>query len=278
MKEINTTYLSLDRAEERGFLHRDYIAHCFRWSHIIKFLQKNKTYENANILDLGCGKEVPLLKTMYTMKMSPKSYIGLDYTNINISNVLTSATKKCEVCKLESNYDISEDVNNYINENYSIIISFEVIEHMSPQKLLKLLNKMSKKLNNKADIFISTPNFDGKAATNHINEMTQEFLSDLFVSFGFEIYEKFGTFASQSDYLEILKNDGYENLFNKLNKYYDSNIISIIFAPLYPEKSRNVIWHLKHYQNDFDINLVKEVIKKHANNQQNKEEWRKIYE
>ena len=67
-------------------------------------------------------------------------------------------------------------------------------------------------------------------------------------------------------------------LFNKLNKYYDSNIISIIFAPLYPEKSRNVMWHLKNHQNDFDINLVKEVIKKHANNQQNKEEWRKYNE
>jgi len=31
-KEIDNTHLSIDQAEARGFLHRDYIAHCLRWS------------------------------------------------------------------------------------------------------------------------------------------------------------------------------------------------------------------------------------------------------
>ena len=37
-KKVDTTYLSIDNAEERGFLHRDYIAHCLRWSHVVKYL------------------------------------------------------------------------------------------------------------------------------------------------------------------------------------------------------------------------------------------------
>jgi hypothetical protein len=28
-KSIDNTHLSIDQAEERGFIHRDYIAHCF---------------------------------------------------------------------------------------------------------------------------------------------------------------------------------------------------------------------------------------------------------
>ena len=29
-KEIDNTHLSIDQAEARGFIHRDYIAHCLR--------------------------------------------------------------------------------------------------------------------------------------------------------------------------------------------------------------------------------------------------------
>ena len=37
-KEIDNTHLSIDQAEERGFIHRDYIAHCLRWTHVAKYL------------------------------------------------------------------------------------------------------------------------------------------------------------------------------------------------------------------------------------------------
>ena len=35
-KAIDKTFLSIDQAETRGFLHRDYIAHCLRWTHVVK--------------------------------------------------------------------------------------------------------------------------------------------------------------------------------------------------------------------------------------------------
>ena len=37
-RKIDKTMLSIDNAESRGFLHRDYIAHCLRWTHVTKYL------------------------------------------------------------------------------------------------------------------------------------------------------------------------------------------------------------------------------------------------
>src|SRR5574343_1447146 len=78
-KHIDTTYLSIDNAEERGFLHRDYIAHCLRWSHVCKQLTKSKKYTTARILDIGCGRELPMAKMLYSSRFTPEKYFGVDY-------------------------------------------------------------------------------------------------------------------------------------------------------------------------------------------------------
>ena len=41
-KEIDNTHLSIDQAEARGFIHRDYIAHCLRWTHVSVFTFASK--------------------------------------------------------------------------------------------------------------------------------------------------------------------------------------------------------------------------------------------
>ena len=71
-KTVDTTYLSVDQATERGFLHRDYIAHCLRWSHVIKYLGTSARYKTAKILDVGCGKEMPLAKSLHSSRMAPE--------------------------------------------------------------------------------------------------------------------------------------------------------------------------------------------------------------
>ena len=50
-KEIDNTHLSIDQAEERGFIHRDYIAHCLRWTHVAKYLHLKSRYKTARIID-----------------------------------------------------------------------------------------------------------------------------------------------------------------------------------------------------------------------------------
>ena len=156
-RDIDKTHLSLDNAEERGFIHRDYIAHCLRWSHVVKHLGKKNLYKKARILDIGCGKEMPLLKTLYTMKMTPKAYMGIDVNRIQPTDM-----------------------------------------HR------KIMDKMGH------DHFIS----------------------------------RWGTFASQKDIEPQLKGDSLQQAYECLKDYYDSNLLSILFAPLFPKYSRNVIWKL----------------------------------
>ena len=70
-KSIDKTYLSIDTAEDRGFIHRDYVSHCLRWTHVIKRLYERKTWQTARILDVGCGRELPMAKLLYSSKLIP---------------------------------------------------------------------------------------------------------------------------------------------------------------------------------------------------------------
>jgi hypothetical protein len=104
--------------------------------------------------------------------------------------------------------------------------------------------------------YISTPCFNGSAAENHINEMTYQALGGLLEDLGFAILEHYGTFASISDYQKQLMDDSGHGsytaegvltafgAFNELRSYYDTNVLATIFAPLYPQFSRNVLWVL----------------------------------
>ena len=85
---LDKTFLSLDLAEERRLVHRDYIAHCFRWSHVVKFLNQKHRYKDAVVLDVGCGKEMPLAKLLYVNKMTPTYYVGVDANKFEIPEML----------------------------------------------------------------------------------------------------------------------------------------------------------------------------------------------
>ena len=39
--------------------------------------------------------------------------------------------------------------------------------------------------------------------------------------------------------------DNEREMFDRLNEYYDSNLVSNIMAPLFPKYSRNCLWVLK---------------------------------
>ena len=67
----------------------------------------------------------------------------------------------------------------------------------------------------------------------------QDILQDIFT-----VEAVYGTFASQKDIFPMFDADE-ARLFNLLRSYYDSNVLSILFAPLHPESSRNAIWRLR---------------------------------
>lgn len=257
-RQIDKTHLSLDMAEDRGILHRDYIAHCFRWSHVAKHLQK--MYKDAFVLDVGCGKEMPLAKTLYSNRLIPRRYVGVDVNRFDIPEMLMG--KKIPVTIWPETDFCALTIEDLDGELADVATCFEVLEHVTPEHARRICLKIRgaiKPFEGRA--FISTPCWNGSAAGNHINEMTYHALEALLEDCGFKIEGVHGTFASIRDYEPLLgprnvtdmplKMDGetvlvptFRKAFEQLREYYDSNALSVLFAPMFPEHSRNCIWTL----------------------------------
>jgi hypothetical protein len=240
-KSVDKTFLSLDNAEKRGFLHRDYIAHCFRWSHACKMIQKN--WRDAIILDVGCGKEMPFPKLIYSSKMRPQHYCGLDVGDWPKPEMLEDITFPCD--RLVGDIAGVKDFKDLdLPGPPNFITCFEVLEHVEWDHARRALEVIRAICAKDALFMVSTPTWNFKdCADNHVNEMTYAAFGALLEDCDWEIEQHYGTFASQSDLKKVFLTDGWaEQAFNALHEYYDSNVLSVIFAPAFPVQSRNVIW------------------------------------
>jgi hypothetical protein len=261
-REIDNTHLSIDQAEDRGFLHRDYIAHCLRWTHVANFVGKSGRYKDARVLDIGCGIDLPLAKMLYSSRYIVEEYVGVDYNTPGKFKLEPFHSGKMPTHAygdviFPQHLEIHPDGGTYsisgMDEWHklpNVITMFEVFEHIEPghgRLMLKgIYNLLS--LDSNANAFISTPCYDANvgAADNHVSEVTYQALGALLEDLGFAIVGHWGTFASQRDYKERLFADypDMKGLWKKLTNYYDSNYIATLFAPLYPQHSRNCLWQL----------------------------------
>ena len=256
-KSVDKTYLSVDQAEKRGFIHRDYLAHCLRWSHVCKCLYQKKLYESAIILDVGCGRELPMAKMLYSSRLIPRHYFGVDVGPIEDQACRAIGNGKFPHTVFENTNllelqikDICE-VSNRVQEwgkdvAPNIVTCFEVLEHVEPKMMIAMLKHLRAITSDDCRFFFSTPCWNRiDCADNHVNEMTYEALGSVFERCGFIIQNVYGTFASIRDYETQPYMMQYQKLFQELRAYYDSNFLSCIFAPLFPAQSRNCLWELK---------------------------------
>lgn len=236
-RSLDKTYLSCDNAEDRGFIHRDYIAHCLRWTHVVKYLTEKQRYKTASILDVGCGKEAPLIKTLYSSRLLPAYYVGIDAGKIQPK--ITFSGKESVHFLGEANFlDISPT-----EHSFAIVVMFEVLEHVELTTGIKLLEHIQQFMNKDSVFFMSTPCFNGSAAANHVHEWTYQDLKNQLHKL-YVIEDHWGTFASIRDYEPYIKPELRE-VFNELRGYYDVNYLATVFAPLFPEYARNVLWKLR---------------------------------
>lgn len=244
-KAVDTTYLSIDQAEARGFIHRDYIAHCHRWSHVIKCLSQGQGYKTARILDIGCGRLMPMATMLHSSRMAPEYYCGVEYGPVDRSNKSVATTLRSDAfnCDIWDNTSITKMSLDEGEEAFNWVTCFEMLEHVEPKMVHDTLDVIRAMTTPDARIFISTPVFNGKAAANHVNEMTMDALGNVFLDHGFGIRAMHGTFASISDYRHML-NEHEAHVFERLRDYYDVNVLATIFAPLHPIGSRNILWEL----------------------------------
>lgn len=245
---VDKTFLSLDQAEDRGFIHRDYIAHCLRWTHVVKRLYERKCYETSRILDVGCGRELPFAKLLYSSKLIPQMYYGVDAGPIEDSAVAKiNRTGKFphELWEKQNFLALQlSDLDPSCGSPANIVVCFEVLEHVEPDMMMQMLEHMKSLTTADARFFISTPCWNRQdCAANHVNEMLYEALGAAFERHGFIIENVYGTFASIRDYQHLL---GVINpVFDQLREYYDTNFLSCVFAPLFPAQSRNALWELR---------------------------------
>lgn len=244
MKNYNTTQLNPDVAFQRHVFHRDMFGHFLRWTHVLKIAEIGQ-----NILDFGCGSG-NLYEVFYRNRFSPNKFLGIDVRKKTIEK---NKLKFPKVQWLED--DVVNMAGDYGNQ-WDIITSFEVIEHIGKNNGDKFLKNIMNHCNEKTIILISTPNYDEKvgAAGNHtydsgdgrgiaIQEYTYEELKNLIEKY-FVIEKTWGTFASIKDYKHLL-NDWQLKMFDSLKDYFDVNILSNLMAPMFPEQSRNILWKLK---------------------------------
>lgn len=241
-KSIDTTFLSLDHAEQRGFIHRDYLAHCLRWTHVVKFLQGKAA--TADILDIGCGRELPMAKMLHSSRNIPHSYTGVDYgpiLDVNLGRMKFELHPKTDFAKWARGM-----INDGPQKKFTHIVCFEMLEHVEPAHCIRVLKRMRKLMTDNGVTIISTPCWNEKdCAANHVNEIKFEALGSVLQHVvGFGIDKVYGTFASIADYKKDM-NNATEKVFNRLRDYYDVNVLSCIMAPLFPAHSRNCLWVLK---------------------------------
>lgn len=250
-KNYNTTDLNPETTFERHVFHRDQFAHYLRWTHILKEAKIGDI-----VCDFGCGNG-NLLEVLYRNRFKADRYVGIDIREKTIE----AAKEKFSMVDWAEFHAEDLVLNTQGLDFTSIkankVCSFEVIEHVGKQNALKFLENFKSCGTSDATYYLSTPNYDEHvgAAGNHTYDsgdgrgvVPQEFshdeLKEVIEHAGFEIVKKFGTFASVRDYKDEM-NAWQTEMFNALKEYYDANLISNLMAPLFPEKSRNILWVLK---------------------------------
>lgn len=245
MKEYNTTQLDPEVTFKRHVFHRDQFAHYLRWTHILK-----NAKIGMNILDFGSGSG-NLLQTLYRNRYKGKEYLGLEYRAITVAKANMKYADvdwaRFEQCDITTENLIFKPKDNL---GWDIIACLEVLEHVGKHNVDTVLQNIYNNMSSKTICYISTPCYDPIVgpAQNHIvngviGEMTYNELKEKLLKTGFKIKKVFGTFASIKDYKHLL-NDWQQKMFDGLSEYYDSNLLSVMMAPFFPEQSRNCLWIL----------------------------------
>jgi len=246
-EKVNMTLLNpYETWFNRGVIHRDQMAHYFRWAFLGKLLKRLET-----VLDVGAGIG-NLEMTIYRNRMKPGGLAAIELKDSfieKLKEVKDKVNYPMEIFKL----DIRKEVFPFPPDYWEKIVCFEVIEHFEKKYINHVLSEMRRVLHPSGWILLSTPNYDGvHKAKNHIHEYTELELQTCILANGLKIVAKYGTFMSlgkPDDAKRILKINDF-NLFMRLYKYYNSSVLSILFAPAYPSKSRNILWVLKKDKSD----------------------------
>lgn len=210
----------------------------------------NKDKNQIKILDIGASSATfyKFLRNNFSSFNRPRiDYTGLEYRQSSVddgnkffdsikSDVNKGHIFQCDL-NIESNYSFLKD------QKFDIVLCQEIIEHISKDSGLKLLNFISTILSENGILILSTPNppkkefskqetenFDFMFPEDHIYEYNYNEMKNILIQ-NFDIKESFGwnckirrikshvSFADYETYKKLKKiSDGFANTF--LATYY----------------------------------------------------------
>ena len=242
-KPYNTTELDAITELETGLVHRDRYAHLFRWTHALRLFKAGQ-----NVLDLGCG-HANLMLVLKRNRHFPARYLGVDVRPGVIKGLQEKYSSESYKKLAEfRTADLCEPQD--FGQDWHLVTCFEVLEHVGKARVPAVLDNIARAMGPGTVAMVSTPCYDPSfgAAKNHVvegieSELTREELKALLEQ-RFEITAKFGTMANQRDYKELLS-PAQKEVWEQLKTYYDGEVLSAVFAPLFPDHARNCLWILK---------------------------------
>lgn len=238
-RDYDTT--QLHEAGHGRTLARDYSAHFFRWSFARRFIT-NK----MNVLEVGCGEDRPLSKILTGGAAAHVNH----YTGVDLNKLKPSGSQRLTFHGEFNFVERHKELLKARPEGFDVVVCLEVVEHFHSKFMPKFMKNCFECLKPGGTMLLSTPAYDGvRMAANHINEMPISTLQKHVEKAGFKVRRRYGTFtdikhigktetdrASRSSILEVRK---------ALEQYFDSDAISNIFGPLYPDVARNNLWVLE---------------------------------
>jgi 2-polyprenyl-3-methyl-5-hydroxy-6-metoxy-1,4-benzoquinol methylase len=225
---------------KRGVIHRDYIAHCLRWNFILGQIKRG-----MSIIDVGCGS-IPLLKALYSMKLKPFIYVGVDVRKSCIDELMAFKTNFPKIgyltdVRINPLPTLGQLILNRDALDFDVAVCLEVVEHFENKYVDHVLSEIRKVLVPGGTLYLSTPNYDHvHQAKHHVYEFTAQELMDHILRY-FRIERMIGTFASQKDIIPVLT-DPEKEVFDMYKEFWSSDLLSVIFASQHPFESRNILY------------------------------------
>lgn len=241
------SHLSPEKAYRLG---RDYLAHCLRYGWPMNVIREH-IGAGARILEMGCGKEIPMFRALTcdhsaVMYYKPSLYVGADLNSISYRPEITG----CNTIVLPQT-NIIDNPSAMPDSPFDLIVSFEVLEHMDKPDGERFLDKMVEYAGRKPQreskpctILLSTPVNGGSIAKNHMYEWHRSELRRAWEKRGAKVVREFGTFSNLAELLHVLT-PAERVVWNSMAEYHSPHTLSCFFSAMHPEAARNIAWHVQ---------------------------------
>jgi len=206
----------------------------------------------VRIMEMGCGKEIPLFRTLTCDHSAVKHYKPSQYCAVDLNQIKYRPRVSGIETKILSKTNAVDEPEKVPDWTFDVVISFEVLEHMDKPDGERFLDGMVRYARRKPEredgadgmILLSTPVNGGFIAKNHIYEWQRSELRRAFEKRGCEVMEEYGTFSNLRNLFRAMDDKEIE-IWNRLANYHSPHTLSCVFSAMHPEAARNIAWKVR---------------------------------